>query len=104
VKPIEWTAAEREAVREASWRFFFATPEEQRDAILAALAPFVAERERQAAARALESARLAVKAEYENPPRLVLNKAEQAAWKIGMARAHAIVRRAARADREGSRP
>jgi hypothetical protein len=103
VKPIEWTDDEREAVINAMYGNGRVVPHSPSD-ILDALAPFVAERERQAAARALESARLAVKAEYENPPRLVLNKAEQAAWKIGMARAHAIVRRAARADREGSRP
>lgn len=50
---VEWTAAEREAVREAAWRFHSdGTPPARRDAILAALAPFVAERQRQAAARA----------------------------------------------------
>jgi len=64
VKPIDWTAAEREAVRDElagtpigtgyySTAVGIDEAHDMADEVLDALAPFVADRERQAAARAL---------------------------------------------------
>jgi len=55
ITPIEWTAAEREAVINAMYGNGRVVPHSPAD-ILDALAPFVAERERAAAAKALRDA------------------------------------------------
>ena len=67
--------------------------DEAREAV--ALAPHVEARVRQARADALREAQAAIKAERENVPTVVLNKGQQAAWIIGMNRAHAVVRECA---------
>lgn len=53
---IQWSDAEREAAYEASPLLMTRVAKAAVDASIAALAPFVAERERQAAARALREA------------------------------------------------
>jgi hypothetical protein len=103
VSAVEWSAAERDAVgalmcpvhagrRESDCRRCSHLPR-----ALDVLAPFVAAREAQAAANALREAQAAVKAERESVPTQILNRGQQAAWIIGMNRAHAILR--SRADR-----
>ena len=58
ITPIEWTAAEREAAYDAIYDLDQSSIEfaVQADEVLDALAPFVAERERAAAAKALRDA------------------------------------------------